>query len=76
MKTTIAKKVRAVALVPVMAAGVIGGFAKIAVALAVTSVYPEKGPMSGGQEVTAYGDFTVQGSGVAQMAAVNPTPAP
>jgi len=57
MKKTIAKKVKAVALVLVMGAGVIGGFAKIAEALTITSVDPEKGPVAGEQDVTIKGDF-------------------
>jgi len=40
-----------------MGAGVIGGFAKMAEALTITSVDPEKGPVAGGQEVMITGDF-------------------
>ena len=58
MKTTIAKQVKAAMLVLVMGAGVIGGFAKMAEALTITSVDPEKGPVAGGQEVTITGDFS------------------
>jgi len=57
MKTTIVKKIKAAMLVLVMGAGFIGGVTKIAGALTVTSIYLEKGPVAGGQEVTITGDF-------------------
>jgi len=67
-KINISKQLKTTILVLVLGAGVIGGIAKIAGALTVTSVDPEKGPVSGGQEVTVYGNFRVQGSGVVQIA--------
>ena len=59
MKTTIVKKIKATILVLVLATNALGGIAKIAEALTVTSIYLEKGPIAGGQEVTIRGDFSL-----------------
>jgi len=53
----ITRRVRAVVLAVVMVMGVVGGLMKVAGALSITSVDPERGPVEGGQEVTIYGDY-------------------
>ena len=53
------RRARAVVLAAVMAAGMIGGFVKMAGALSITGIDPEKGPVEGGQVVTITGtDFS------------------
>jgi len=51
----IARRVRAIALAAVMVVGVVGGFIRVAQALDITSVNPERGPIEGGQIITITG---------------------
>jgi len=67
MKIFTTKRVQAIVLALVMMAGVVSGLTRMAGALSITSVNPEKGPIFGGQDVMINGNFQIQSIQVTQV---------